>query len=106
MLLSALLVLAAAPVVAPSPYQTGVFTPPLVGTPAEAALLFANSRKAELGLDARTTLISTGAFSTRFGGSVHLQQSINGLPIFGRKVIVTFDTAQRVVRVSNSMSTL
>ncbi|MBL8910005.1 MAG: hypothetical protein JNM17_04785 [Archangium sp.] len=106
MLLSALFVLAAAPVAVPSPYQTGVLTPPLIGTPSEAALAFANSRKAELGLDARTTLISSGAFSTRFGGSVHLQQSVNGLPIFGRKVVVTFDTAQRVVRVSNSMSTL
>lgn len=106
MLLSALFVLAAAPVVVPPPYETGVFTPPLIGTPAEAALRYANSRKAELGLDARTTLISTGAYSTRFGGTVHLQQTIDGLPIYGRKVIVTFDTQQRVVRVSNTLTPL
>ncbi|MFT3712945.1 MAG: hypothetical protein QM817_35280 [Archangium sp.] len=106
MLLSVLLVLAAAPVTLPAPlapYENGVLTPPLIGTPEEAALRFANSRKAELGIDQRTQLISVGAFSTRFGGSVHLAQTINGLRIYGRKVIVTFDTAQRVVRVSNTV---
>jgi hypothetical protein len=104
MLLPVLFVLAAAPVTVAPPFQTGVLTPPLIGSPSEAALRFANSRKAELGIDPRTELISTGAFSTRFGGTVHLTQTINGLPIYGRKVIVTFDTAQRVVRVSNTVT--
>jgi uncharacterized protein (TIGR03382 family) len=105
LLLPTLLVLCAAPVSLPDS-QTGVLTPPLVGTPQEAALRFAQSRKAELGLDPRTTLVPTGAFSTRFGGTVHLAQAVNGLPLSGRKVIVTFDTMQRVVRVSSTLAPL
>lgn len=102
MLLPALLVLAAAPV----SFQTGILTPPLIGSPDQAALRFATSRAQELGLDPRTTLTATGNFSTRFGGTIHLTQTIDGLPLQSRKVIVTFDTAQRVVRVSSSLTEL
>jgi uncharacterized protein (TIGR03382 family) len=102
MLLPVLLVLGAAPV----GFQTGILTPPLIGSPDQAALRFATSRAQELGLDPRTTLTPTGHFSTRFGGTVHLTQTITGLPITSRKVIVTFDTAQRVVRVSSTLTEL
>ena len=106
MLITVLVALAAAPVVVPSPTQTGILTPPLVGSPDQAALRFVQSRATELGLDPRTTLTVTGNFSTRFGGTIHLTQSVNGLLVSGRKVIVTFDTMMRVVRVSSTLSPL
>jgi len=99
-LLPLLTLLAAAPVT--PGIETGVFTPPMVGSPGDAALLFANSRRAQLGLDPRSTLTVTGVFGTRFGGTVHLTQSVNGLLVAGRKVIVTFDASMRVVQVSSN----
>lgn len=95
-----LLLLAAAPVT----FESGTLTPPLVGAPDQAAQRYATSRALELGLDTRSTLVPHGAFSTRFGGSVHLEQHVNGVRVFGRKVIVTFDTAQRVVRLSSNLA--
>lgn len=100
MLLTALLVFAAAPVI---PFQDGVLTPPLVGNPGEAALRFATSRREELGVDPRSTLTVVRAMSTRFGGTVQLQQEVDGLPVHGARVVVTFDEQQRVVRVSSSL---
>ena len=58
----------------PITFQDGVQTPPLIGNPGSAALNFANSRKAELGLDARSTLVVSKQLSTRLGGVVHLEQ--------------------------------
>ena len=88
---------------APLAFQDGVLTPPLVGNPGNAALTFAQSRRAELGLDPRSTLVVSKMFSTRFGGSVHLVQQVDGLELNGSKLIVTFDEQQRVVRVSSSL---
>jgi hypothetical protein len=102
MLLAVLAVLAAAPVT----LETGVLTPPLVGPPGEAALRYATSRAAELGLDARSTLVVGRELSTRFGGTVHLHQHVGGLELDGARVIVTFDTAQRVVRASSTLAPL
>lgn len=99
MLLSLVFVLAAAPVT----FQSGVQTPPLIGNPGDAALRFANSRKAEFGLDPRTTLTVGRQLGTRFGGTVQLVQTLDGLEVFGGKLIVTFDEQQRVVRVSSSL---
>lgn len=99
MLLPLLVILAAAPVT----FQTGVQTPPLIGAPGEAALRFANSRKVELGVDPRSTLAIGRQFSTRFGGTVQLEQRVAGVEVHGAKVIVTFDEQQRVVRVSSSL---
>lgn len=88
---------------APVTFQHGVLTPPLVGTPGEAALRYAQSRRDELGLDARSTLAVGPMFSTRFGGSVHLIQRVDGLEVRGGRVIVTLDEQQRVVRMSSSL---
>lgn len=85
------------------PFQDGVLTPPLVGAPGPAAINYANSRKAELGLDARSTLVVGKLFSTRFGGTAQLVQQVDGLEVHGSKVLVTFDQQQRVVRVSSSV---
>jgi hypothetical protein len=87
----------------PVSFADGVLTPPLVGLPGAAAVNFANSRKAELGLDPRSTLVVSKQLSTRFGGVVHLEQQVDGLTVHGAKVIITFDEQQRVVRVSSSL---
>ncbi|MFZ5442920.1 MAG: hypothetical protein ACOZQL_23140 [Myxococcota bacterium] len=100
MLLASLLTLAALPTLT---FQDGVLTPPLIGSPAEAAERFAASRRAELGVDARSTLEAGRLLSTRFGGTVQLEQKVSGLPVYGARVVVTFDEAQRVVRVSSSL---
>ncbi|MEW5741907.1 MAG: hypothetical protein AB1938_23535 [Myxococcota bacterium] len=84
-------------------FQHGVLTPPLGGTPSEAALRYAQSQRAALGLDARSTLAVRRALSTRFGGTVHLQQQVDGLDVHGARVVVTLDTLRRVVRVSSSL---
>jgi Zn-dependent metalloprotease len=102
MLLTALLVVTALPP-ATLTFQDGVLTPPLVGSPAEAAVRFAASRRAELGVDPRSTLEAGRLMSTRFGGTVQLEQRVQGLPVHGARVVVTFDTQQRVVRVSSSL---
>lgn len=102
MLLTALLVVAALPP-ATLTFQDGVLTPPLVGSPAEAAVRFAQSRRAELGLDPRSTLEAGRLMSTRFGGTVQLEQRVQGLQVHGARVVVTFDVQQRVVRVSSSL---
>lgn len=88
---------------APVTFQDGVLTPPLLGAPGPAALSFARSRAAELGLDARTTLGVGRQMSTKLGGTVQLVQQVDGLEVHGGRVIVTFDVQQRVVRASSSL---
>lgn len=84
-------------------FQHGVLTPPLAGAPADAALLYASSQRAALGLDERSTLAVGPQLSTRFGGTVHLKQQLGGVDVHGARVVVTFDTLRRVVRVSSSL---
>ncbi|MEW6429963.1 MAG: hypothetical protein AB1730_00535 [Myxococcota bacterium] len=84
--------------------ETGVLTPPLGGAPGEAALRYALSRRAALGLDARSTLTIGPQLSTRFGGTVHLKQQLAGVEVYGARVVITFDTLHRVVRVSSSLT--
>lgn len=100
MLLSLVVVLSASPVVVgPS---TGVVTPPLIGTPSEAALRFAKSRPESFGLDTRSTLEVSKTLSTHNGAVVYLEQMVGGLRVNGARVIVTFDAQQRVVRTSST----
>lgn len=91
------------PASSPAGLQTGVLTPPLGGSLTQGALAWANFRTAELRLDPRTTLRVGPAFSTRFGGTVHLPQTVGGVPVHGASVVVTFDTLRRVVRASSSL---
>lgn len=100
MLLPLLVVLSASPV-ATVP-QSGVLTPPLIGTPGDAALRFAKSRAAELGVDDRSELKVERTLSTRFGPVVYLSQHVDGLQVWGARVIITFDDQQRVVRTSST----
>ncbi|MGV3623038.1 MAG: hypothetical protein ACO1OB_19620 [Archangium sp.] len=98
MLLPLLFVLSAAPVGSSS----GVLTPPLIGSPSDAALRFGTSRAAELGVTNGSKLVHERTLSTRLGPVVYLQQTIDGLPVWGGRVIVSFDDQQRVVRTSST----
>lgn len=84
-------------------FETGVLSPPLGDAPGEAALRYASSRRAALGLDVRSGLKVGPMLSTRFGGTVHLMQQLGGVEVYGARVVVTFDTLRRVVRVSSSL---
>jgi hypothetical protein len=83
--------------------QSGLLSPPLAGAPGEAVLRYALARRADFGLPARATLTVGPMFSSRFGGSAHLLQQVDGLEVRGGKVIVTVDEKMRVVRVSSSI---
>jgi len=82
----------------------GVLSAPASGDLVDAALAFALSRKAELGLGPGSTLVPGNAFSTKLGASVHLEQRIAGVAVYGATVIVTFDDQRRVVRVASSLN--
>ncbi|MBS1148656.1 MAG: Protein-N(5)-glutamine methyltransferase PrmC, partial [Myxococcaceae bacterium] len=81
----------------------GVLSGPSAGDLREAARAFVLSHRAELGLPITSSLGPAQTFATRFGGSVHLPQLVDGLEVYGGKVIVTFDLQGRVVRVASSL---
>lgn len=82
---------------------SGVLSAPLQGELSEAARLFALTRRTQLGLPASSTLERGSTFATRFGGSVHLLQKLEGVPVEDAKVVVTVDAAKRVVRLASSV---
>ncbi len=81
----------------------GVLSGPATSDLRDAARSFVLSHRAELGLPITSTLGPPQTFSTRFGGSVHFAQLVDGLEIHGGRVIVTFDLQGRVVRVASSL---
>jgi hypothetical protein len=81
----------------------GVLTGPSSDDLRSVAREFVLLHRAELGLPIGSTLGPPQAFSTRFGGSVHLPQLIDGVEVYGGKAIVTFDLQGRVVRVASSL---
>jgi hypothetical protein len=81
----------------------GVLSGPYTGDLRDAARVFALQHRNELGLPVTSTFGPAQAFSTRFGGSVHLPQLVDGVEVYGGKVIVTFDLKGRVVRVASSI---
>ena len=81
----------------------GVLSGPHSGDLQDAAVGFALLHRNELGLPVTSSLGKPESFSTRFGGSVHLPQLVDGVEVHGGKVIVTFDLQGRVVRVASSL---
>ncbi len=69
----------------------------------QVARSFAIAHRAELGLPITSSLGTPQTFSTRFGGTVHLPQLVDGLEVDGGKVIITFDVQGRIVRVASSV---
>src|SRR5687768_16633747 len=81
----------------------GQLTGPNGGNLLEVARAFVLLHRAALGLPVTSTLAPAQAFSTRFGGSVHFAQLVDGVELHGGRVIVTFDLQGRVVRVASSL---
>ncbi|MBX7097268.1 MAG: hypothetical protein K1X89_06135 [Myxococcaceae bacterium] len=99
---------APAPFVLPAPggelaLVHGVLSAPQPGDLALAAKRFAESRRDELGLGPTDTLEVVAALGGRFGGAVHLAQHVGGLEVHGSRVVVTFDSGRRVVRLASSI---
>ncbi|MFZ5469559.1 MAG: hypothetical protein ACOZIN_08990 [Myxococcota bacterium] len=103
------LVLAAAPAMeiratpqGPLTFAAGALSAPLTGELTEAARAFALSRRSQLGLPLTSTLGPAHALGTRFGGSLRFAQLVEGVPVQDAEVVVTVDTARRVVLLSSS----
>lgn len=107
----------AAGVVAPQPTQvvlnpttgaprleTGILSAPLTGELTPAVRDWALSQRQHLKLPSAATLKSTEAFSTRFGASFHLQQTVKDIDVYEAKLVVTLDEQRRVVQVASSLS--
>lgn len=107
------LLLAAATLSPPSPlkvelapgqlrFESGVLSAPSTLRLEDAARAFVASRK-DLALAPGSTLGKAKIFGTRFGASVHLPQELNGVPVDGASVVVTFDRDKRVVQVASNL---
>ncbi len=83
--------------------QSGVLSAPLEGDLVESARRFVLSRRAELMLSPPSSIDSGTPFATRFGGSIHFAQTVNGIEVYGAKVVVTVDASRRVVRLASSV---
>lgn len=84
--------------------EVGVLSPPLEGELVGAVRAWALSQRQRYGLPASSSLVSTEAFTTRFGASFHLQQTVNGLEVYQAKLVVTLDERRQVVQVSSSLA--
>jgi uncharacterized protein (TIGR03382 family) len=83
--------------------EVGVLSAPLPGELTAAVRAWALSQRQHYGLPAAASLNSIEAFSTRFGASFHLQQTVNGLEVYQAKLVVTLDDKRQVVQVSSSL---
>ncbi|MEW5740710.1 MAG: hypothetical protein AB1938_17415 [Myxococcota bacterium] len=83
--------------------EVGLLSAPLVGNPVDAARVWALSQRERYGLPAGSTLTSKESFSTRFGASFHLAQTVKGVEVYGAKLVVTLDEQARVVTVTSSL---
>lgn len=84
--------------------RRGVLSAPLTGEPQAAALGWALEHGSELGLPGSSSLRGAASFDTRFGASVHLQQTLNGVDVYGARLVVTLDAHARVVLLSSSLA--
>ncbi|MFZ5444975.1 MAG: hypothetical protein ACOZQL_33605 [Myxococcota bacterium] len=83
--------------------ELGVLSPPLQGELVDAVRTWAVSQRERYGLQAGAKLVSTDAFSTRFGASFHLAQEVDGLEVYQGKLVVTLDAKRQVVQVASSL---
>jgi hypothetical protein len=85
-------------------FEQGVLSTPLMGELGPAALSWALERRTHYGLAPATSLKLGPVFATRFGASVHLLQTAEGIEVEGAKVVVTVDEQRRVVQVASSLT--
>lgn len=86
--------------------ESGTLSAPLTGELSAAVRTWALSQRERYGLSPGTTLDSSDAFATRFGGSFHLVQTAKGVPVYGAKLVVTLDEQKRVTLVTSSLETV
>lgn len=86
--------------------ESGTLSAPLAGELSTAVRTWALSQRERYGLSPGTTLESSDAFATRFGGSFHLAQTVKGVPVYGAKLVVTLDAQERVTLVTSSLETV
>ncbi len=84
--------------------EVGVLSAPLQGEIVGAVRAWALSQREHYGLPASSSLISVENFTTRFGASFHLQQTVNGLEVYQAKLVVTLDEKRQVVQVASSLA--
>ncbi|MGQ0505459.1 MAG: hypothetical protein ACT4TC_09075 [Myxococcaceae bacterium] len=95
-------------VAAPSPggpasAPPGGVSSPLAGEPIAAARAYVEARRVELKLPVTSALGAATTFSTRFGGTVHFPQWVDGLPVHNGKIIVSLDAKKRVYLLTSSV---
>lgn len=83
-------------------FESGVLSEPSSESLVDAARHYAMSRK-DLGLSPLSALSRPQVFGTKFGASVHLFQTIDGIDVDGGKVVVTFDAQKRVIAIASSV---
>ncbi len=84
--------------------QLGQLSEPLKGELSSAVQAWSLSQRATFGVPAASSLKFSHAFATRFGASFHLVQQVEGIDVYGAKLVVTLDGSARVVQTSSSLS--
>ncbi|MBL8952285.1 MAG: hypothetical protein JNK82_16015, partial [Myxococcaceae bacterium] len=86
-------------------FDRGLLSTPLHGDVTLAARAWALSRRGELGLPPDSDLVVARTFGTRFGASIHLEQRLDGVEVYGANAVVTVDDQARVVLFTSSLVT-
>ncbi|MGV3621691.1 MAG: hypothetical protein ACO1OB_12780, partial [Archangium sp.] len=84
-------------------FEAGVLSAPLPGDLTNAVRGWALSQRERYGLPIAATLKSSGEFTTRFGASFHLQETVKDLEVYEAKLVVTIDSQRRVEQISSSL---
>ncbi|MEW6433102.1 MAG: MYXO-CTERM sorting domain-containing protein [Myxococcota bacterium] len=83
--------------------ETGTLSAPLAGDLPQAVRAWALSQRERYGLAPAATLETKDVFSTRFGASFHLLETVKGVEVYGAKLVVTLDEQRRVTLVTSSL---
>ena len=84
-------------------FEQGALSEPLTGDLSIAIPAWAAGNRETLGLPPATALVHDHAFGTRWGASFHLVQKVEGLPVYGAKLVVTVDRSARITQLASSL---
>jgi len=84
--------------------QIGQLSEPLTGELSSAVQAWSSSQRSTFAVPAVSSLKFSHAFATRFGASFHLLQMVEGVEVYGAKLVVTLDSSARVVQTASSVS--
>jgi hypothetical protein len=83
--------------------ELGTLSAPLGGDLVLSVRQWALAHGDKYGLPAGSTLVSSEAFSTQFGASFHLLQTVRGHEVYAAKLVVTLDDLAQVTQVASSL---